>query len=250
MFKDVIPWEASGWTQTTLVRAESADGTEVQYFLKTCSAKFAEVMMKGEFWSLREIHAYIPDSVPEPLGWGECQTSPGTFFLAMGFLQLIAEHPEPEGITKLISELHKRSAGCSSDARFGFHVPNCHGKIIQPNTWDASWSSYFTGLISLFFDCDMDFNGPDPEYEREFAHLKQHVIPRLLEPLQAGGRTLEPCLIHGDLWQENIGMNEETDEPMIYDPSAFYAHNEYELGMWRTITVSRLHEAFELLLQN
>lgn len=143
VFKDVTPWRASGWTQTALVRAESANGTEVQYFLKTCSAKFAAVMMKGEFYSLQEMHTYIPKSVPEPLGWGECKTSPGTFFLVMSFLQLIAKHPEPESITQLISELHKKSAGQYLNGKFGFHVPNCHGKIIQPNTWDASWSSYF-----------------------------------------------------------------------------------------------------------
>lgn len=69
-----------------MVRAESADGIEVEYFLKTCSAKFAEVMMKGEFYSLREMHTHMPKSCPEPFGWGECQTNPGTFFLILDLL--------------------------------------------------------------------------------------------------------------------------------------------------------------------
>lgn len=98
-------------------------------------------------------------------------------------------------------------------------------------------------LIELFFDCDMAFNVPDPEYEQTFTRLKQQVILRVLEPQQADGRVLEPCLVDGGLWQENIGTNEATNEPMIYDPSVFYAHNEYELRMWRTITVRVFHLA-------
>lgn len=42
-----------------------------------------------------------------------------------------------------------------------------------------------------------------------------------------------PWLIHGDLWEGNIGTEFETGETYIFDAGAYYAHNEMEIGMWR-----------------
>ncbi|KAG7147265.1 Protein-ribulosamine 3-kinase like protein [Verticillium longisporum] len=57
--------------------------------------------------------------------------------------------------------------------------------------------------------------------------------PALLDPLQSHGRILKPCLVHGDLWEENAGVNIDTQQPVVFDLSCMYAHNEYDLGMWR-----------------
>lgn len=134
----------------------------------------------------------------------------------MEFINLIAEHPHPEAISRVISNLHKQSAGTSPDGKFGFPVFNCHGKIVQPNGWDADWTRYCATLISAFYDADVAVNGTYPEYEDTFNVLKTHVIPRLLKPLQEDGRVLQPCLVHGDLWHENIGLRDgagdDTDE--------------------------------------
>ncbi|ROV89589.1 hypothetical protein VMCG_09942 [Cytospora schulzeri] len=154
----------------------------------------------------------------------------------MEFLHLISEHPDPETISTITADLHRRSAGETEE--FGFPVPNCHGKIIQPNGWDSDWSRYFTDLITTFYNADIAVNGTEATYSRLFELLRQHVIPRLLKPLQAEGRVLQPCLVHGDLWHENTGLNEGTYEPMVYDASAFYGHNEYEVGTWRTVFVA------------
>lgn len=76
-------------------------------------------------------------------------------------------------------------------------------------------------------------NGPWPEYEKAFEQLKTQVIPQILDPLQADGQILKPCLVHGDLWEGNVGVDINTGDPVIFDPSVMYAHHEYELGMWR-----------------
>lgn len=34
-------------------------------------------------------------------------------------------------------------------------------------------------------------------------------------------------------WDENTATDMKTGEPFIFDPGAFYAHNEYETGNWR-----------------
>lgn len=39
--------------------------------MKTCSAEFGAVMMEGEFNSLKYMYTYIPESCPEPFGYGE-----------------------------------------------------------------------------------------------------------------------------------------------------------------------------------
>ena len=60
-----------------------------------------------------------------------------------------------------------------------------------------------------------------------------HVIHRLLGVLESEGRSSKPCLIHGDLWEGNIGTEHGTGNIFIFDAAAYYAHNEIELGIWR-----------------
>jgi len=225
-----IPWGASAWTKTAKIVINLHDGTAQAYFLKISSENVAPIMMEGEFNSIKTIHSLMPEFAPKPFGWGEYKSSPGTYFVLMEFLDIVVELPDPGTFCHLVSQLHK---GKSPTNRFGFHVPTCHGKIPQPNTWDSSWSHYFTGLVKVFHKWDVETNGTWPEYELAFETLVSTVIPRLLEPLQADGRDIKPTLVHGDLWEENVGINTETGEPIIYDPAVFYAHHEYELGMWR-----------------
>ncbi|KAI1777246.1 Fructosamine kinase-domain-containing protein [Hypoxylon cercidicola] len=61
----------------------------------------------------------------------------------------------------------------------------------------------------------------------------EQLIPRLLNPLTADGRSIKPCLIHGDLWESNIGTDANTGELYIFDACSYYAHHEKEIGIWR-----------------
>lgn len=62
------------------------------------------------------------------------------------------------------------------------------------------------------------------------------VIPKLLADNHMNdGEGVTPVLVHGDLWSGNATSGKLPDmketEELIYDPSACYAHNEYELGI-------------------
>ncbi|KAG8158033.1 hypothetical protein KVR01_012305 [Diaporthe batatas] len=175
-------------------------------------------MFEGEFTSLARLYELVPSSCPKPYGWGEYENSPGSYFIIMDFLYLIPELPEESKISQLIAKIHQVTAA-------------------QPNQWDENWARFYANLLHVFYKEDMKSNGPYPEYERAHEILLEHTIPRLLGALQAEGRVLTPCLVHGDFWQENLGINKDTGEPMLYDPSLFYGHNEFEIGMWRTVTV-------------
>ena len=206
-------------------------------------------MMEGEFNSMLEIYKLVPSFVPKPHAWGKfTRPTPLTHFFLCDFLEITNDMPDPVQLCSRVAELHRTSV--SPTGKFGFHVKNCHGKIPQATDWDSSWSSYFTKLITGFFQIEISINGPWPEYETAFQQLVNHVIPQLLEPLQSDGRNLKPCLVHGDLWEENTATDLETGEPIVFDSSAMYAHNEYELGMWRREIIRIGRPYFKQYLRN
>lgn len=89
-------------------------------------------------------------------------------------------------------------------------------------------------MLTQFFEREVAQNGPQPEYEAAYEKFAQEVVPQILEPLQSDGRVLKSSPTHGDLWEENTALNLETGLPVVFDASVMYAHNEMELGMWRS----------------
>jgi protein-ribulosamine 3-kinase len=130
-----------------------------------------------------------------------------------------------------IADIHFKSV--SPTGKFGFHAEAFLASSPLPVQWDSNWATFFTKLLSSFFDCEIQLNGPWPEYQRAFKMLINYTILVLLHPLQSNGRVLKPCLVHGNLSRGNIATNLTTGDPVIFSPKALYAHNEYELGMWR-----------------
>ena len=83
------------------------------------------------------------------------------------------------------------------------------------------------------FEFEKAAHGPNQEMETLKQALFTKVIPRLLRPLETGGRTIQPCLIHSDLWPGNAMLDADTGETMVFDSCAFWGHNEAEMGSWR-----------------
>lgn len=57
-------------------------------------------------------------------------------------------------------------------------------------------------------------------------------MPRLLRDghlTSPDGSPIAPALVHGDLWSGNRGR--AGGEDVVFDPSACYAHSEYEFGI-------------------
>jgi protein-ribulosamine 3-kinase len=83
-------------------------------------------------------------------------------------------------------------------------------------------------------------NGRDAELAEMVEATAAKVVPRLLGDARLnGGRGVVPVVVHGDLWSGNAGKGvvggsgaaAAAVEDIVYDPSACYAHSEYELGI-------------------
>ncbi|EHA54183.1 hypothetical protein MGG_08952 [Pyricularia oryzae 70-15] len=75
-------------------------------------------------------------------------------------------------------------------------------------------------------------HSPDEELRQLRQQRFSKVIPRILRPLKTQGRSLQPVLVHGDLWEGNVAIDKTTGRPVIFDACPCYAHNEYELAPW------------------
>lgn len=191
-------------------------------------------MLKGEFDALTQIGRSSPDLVPKLFGTGQFRDSSiPTYFVFMEFLDLETGAPEPVPLAKQLADLQSRSV--SPTGQFGYPMITCQGPTPQNITWDENWSVFYGRMLSEFFDRELAVNGPshDGKYKAEKEKLILYTIPNLLGQLQTGGRTIKPSLVHGDLWEENCGTVLKTGQSKIFDPASFYAHNEYQFGIWR-----------------
>lgn len=67
------------------------------------------------------------------------------------------------------------------------------------NTWTDSWEEWFTRNFHAALEYGQQPNGKDEELCELGEELIDKIIPRLLRPLQTGGRNIKPTLCHGDL---------------------------------------------------
>ncbi|KAM3492017.1 hypothetical protein MY3957_004675 [Beauveria namnaoensis] len=220
------------YLRTAKITAVSDTGQECAFFLKTASGELGKAMFKGEFEGMSAINQTMPDFSPKPITWGRCKDTPDLFFFLSTFIKMAnGDIPDPEKLCAKLAKMHRESV--SPTGQFGFHVTTCNGNIPQINTWNESWQVFFADGLRYMLAMDVKVNGEQPELVEAMQPIFDFVIPRLLGPLEQGPNRIRPALVHGDLWFGNCSTNLDTGEPIIFDASAFYAHNEYELGNWR-----------------
>lgn len=189
-------------------------------------------MLDGEYQGMSEIYHSMPSLVPRPYGCGQVLGEDAEiYFLLTDYIEMRDELPDPSELGSLIAGLHHKST--SPTGKFGFPTTTCHGKVPQEVKWDSSWASFFTKLLEAALKKDLDTNGPWAALERVSSRILDLVIPRLLGALESEGRSVDPALVHGDLWEGNIATEKTTGKILLIDAAAYYAHSEMELGMWR-----------------
>ncbi|KAI1098881.1 Fructosamine kinase-domain-containing protein [Jackrogersella minutella] len=220
----------SFWTRTARLDVEK-DGIRKAYFLKTSSGELGKAMTSSEFQCMTKIRAAAPDFVPEALAWGTYSSMPGVHFLLCEFRRMTGETPPPAALAGKVAALHRESR--SDNDRFGSDVPTFHGNVRVDHGWSGSWEEYFARTTRVLLDLEGEARGTSEEIDEMTAPFFEKVMPRLLRPLELGDHSIKPSLIHGDLWHGNAETDAATGLPIIFDAASFYAHNEYELGVWR-----------------
>ena len=201
--------------------------------MKCATGQGARALVEGEYHSASTIDSLVPGLVPKAAGWGEYHNGESQVYFFLGDFHDMdfSTAPEPEHFISQIAELHQK--GISPNGMFGFPVPTVCGRMQRTVTWEKSWARSFSHQLNDVIKYDNETNGPWLEYDAACKQLIDVVIPRLLGALQSDGRDIKPTLIHGDLWEKNVGIDKDTGKTIVFDPGSTYAHNEMEFGTWR-----------------
>lgn len=181
-------------------------------------------MVSGEFESMCALYKIMPRLVPTPHAWGTYAADSSIHFFLCEFVEMADELPDVHALSALLAELHIK--GVNSEGKYGFAVPTLQGTIPQYTDWEDSWETFFYRSIHMVMTNEERSQGSDPEMQRLCKATLEKVVPRLLRPLETGGRSIQPRLVHGDIWDGNVSTNLETDTPVIFDATSIYGHNE------------------------
>ncbi|CAI6043850.1 unnamed protein product [Clonostachys chloroleuca] len=226
------PFGTSAWTVTTRLQLQMEDGSEELFFLKSAPEDHGRTMMEGEFNSMSELYKWAPNLVPKPHSWGKyADSTPDTYFFLSQFLQMNETMPDPKYLCAELARLHRDSH--SPTGKFGFHCTTCQGRIAQCVGWEENWTVFFTKLLQHVIKLDFEVNGYWESLDKVEKRLIERVIPRLLDALSSDGNSIEPSLLHSDLWEGNTGTSLSHGKVYIFDAASFYGHNEMEIANWR-----------------
>lgn len=183
-------------------------------------------MVSGEYISMKTLHDTLPYFTPAPYATGSYAADPDVHFFLCEFVEMSDDLPDETALASSLAELHK--TGISPNGKYGFPVPTLQGTIPQYTEWTDSWEEFFTKSFKLVMSNEQKSQGLDPEMQELCQATIEKVIPRLLRPLETGGRKIQPRLVHGDIWDGNVSTNTETNVAVIFDATSIYAHNERE----------------------
>ena len=196
-------------------------------------------MVSGEFVSMKSLHEKLPSNTTTPLAWGTYASNPNIHFFLCNFIEMSMDRsntqnvspalPDATNLSSALANLHKNV--WSPNGKYGFSVPTLQGTFPQYTEWTDSWEDFFAKSMKLVMDNEEKSQGPDPEIQELCQAVLQKVIPRLLRPLETGGRKIKPRLIHGDIWDGNVAIDSKTGWSVIFDATCIYAHNEGELTL-------------------
>jgi len=191
------------------------DTNQGQYFVKLNTPEKID-LFRTERDGLIELAKCDALVVPEPLSFG---TNANAAYLCMSYLDL-AEELDDASLGQAIAELHSPIG-----QRFGWADNNFIGSTVQHNEWTDSWPEFFWDKRlepQLFKMLEASSSFP----ESALDPLKAAVISIL------GGRNYIASMVHGDLWNGNVGMTKE-GKPCVYDPAIYWGHSETDLAMAR-----------------
>jgi fructosamine-3-kinase len=159
-----------------------------------------------------------------PLAYGPLELDSSASFFLTPFRDMSEKTPTPIQLVDVLEKLHKTSV--SPNGKFGFHVTTFNGVVPLVNDWCDTWEEYFARQLRSDIQWMHSVRGPSPEFDAVAEEFFQKVIPRLLRPLETGGRSIKPALVHGDIWPGNVQIDRANQRVILFDSCCCYAHNE------------------------
>ena len=184
-------------------------------------------MVSGEFVSQSTLYAAVPDFTPKPYAWGTYAADPNVHFFLCAFINMDeVTLPDPTQFAQRLATLHQTTV--SPNGKYSFPVATLQGLVPQFAEWTDTWEEFFSRSFGRLIENEEKAQGPNVEMQELVEAIFHTVIPRLLRPLETGGRSIRPCLVHGDTWDGNVATDLDTNNPIIFDSTCIYAHNECE----------------------
>jgi fructosamine-3-kinase len=189
-------------------------------------------MAEAEYEGQKAMSAIIPGHAVEPIAWGYYEGDRTKAWFLTHFRNLRARSPPLPAFLSIVKRLHQESV--SPTGKFGFHVTPFYGPPPMIVDWTDNWEEFWAREFRSGLKYAARERGDDPELVEIAEEFIAKVVPRLLRPLQTGGRSIKPSLCHGDLWDGNIQIDVETKLPVLFDPCPFFGHHEMDLQCMRS----------------
>ena len=189
-----------------------------KYFLKVNSKPFALAMFHAEHKGLQAIEETKTIAVPyvhlvDSVG--------GKSFLLMDFVE--STRPDSSDYQRLGTQLAKLHQCTNTD--FGFSTDNFIGSLSQRNMPHKNWSKFYWTERIL----------PQLQLALDNRLLAKNEIPReekAVKLFDAVFGTVQPSLLHGDLWSGNY-LIASGGTPYLIDPATYYGHSMVDIAMSR-----------------
>jgi len=183
------------------------------YFIKLNNIEHLN-HFESEAYALQQIQALNLIACPEVVALG---TTLEKSFLVLNYIPF-----SPASATNWyelgtnLALMHKNS----THGQFGWQQDNYIGDTLQPNNWSSNWRTFFAEQriawqLQLLSEKSVQLGNID--------HIAQICHDALLH------HTVKPCLVHGDLWQGNLGFSQAT--AVIFDPACYYGDREVDIAM-------------------
>lgn len=181
-----------GWTRTSEIRTEQADGSELSFFLKVCifcpsrtldidlvkhqvsQTDAGKAMVAQEYLSMKTLHEIVPHLTPKPIACGTYAANSKIHFFVSEFVEMTDDAPDPSFMASL-ADLHTR--GLSPNDKYGFSIPTFQRAMPQYTEWTDSWEEFFTKSIERVFEFEERTHGPDDELKKLEKAILEKVVP-------------------------------------------------------------------------
>ena len=144
-------------------------------------------------------------------------------FLALNFVEL-----DSIGVKSAKSVADALTAQHSiTSERYGWYENGHIGYSVQINDWRDDWIVFFSEMrllpqLSMAIDNGM---------ESELVKKVERVMRALADYIDSD--SIQPALLHGDLWTGNLAIDRLTRQPFLFDPAPYFGDPEVDIAMTR-----------------